>query len=450
MREDNVKPDKKALAKLPRKRPTAAPEMRDPSQERPEFQRDLERTVKSCVEDGGNAALAIVSIDHFDIVNVAFGHDVGSRVLAAARETLIEVVRSADSVWRFSGSKFAVILRDCAESDVKIACLRFRDTINNKVFESCAGPISVTASVGAVMIPRFARTCDEARMNALIAVEEARRDRWRAVALYAPDAERDRQRVAEANAGQNVITAIAESRLRLVYQPVVDSRTRDVAFYEALVRIESRDGTLVDAKDFVVAAERFGLIRLVDHQTLALSLETLRATQATLSINISGDTCHDPAWLSALATAIEAEPALAKRLIVEITESHVAIHSAEVREFVEAVRSMGVRIAIDDFGAGYTSFRTLKDMPVDVIKIDGEYGRKSGTDPQDQVFVRALVSIAQSLGAKTVVEWVDDDATADLLAAWQVDYLQGFGMGRPLARIDGDEVEAVTRIVLAS
>ena len=409
--------------------------MREPALERPELAHDLDRTIQSALEDGAVAALALVSVDHLDIVNVAFGHSVGSKVLAAARDALIDVVRGPDSVWRFSGSKFAVILRDCSEADVRIACRRFRETLTNKIFNTCAGPVSITASVGAVMIPTHAKTRDEAKRCAMVAVGEARKDRWRAFSLYAPDPQRDRERTEEALAGQSVIAAIAENRLKLVYQPILCSHTREIAFYEALVRIEAKDGSLIDAKDFIVAAEKLGLVRLVDHKTLALAFETLKASDVTLSINISGDTCHDPAWLSTLAAELEAQPALAERLIVEITESHVAIHTEEIREFIDAVRSMGVKVAIDDFGAGYTAFKTLKNLPFDIIKIDGEYGRHMTTDTRDQVFVRSLVSIAKALGAKTVVEWVDNEDAADLLAAWNVDYLQGYGMGRPMTTL---------------
>jgi diguanylate cyclase (GGDEF)-like protein len=424
-----------ALKGLPRKRPKSATDLRESAIERPELTRDLERTIANAIKDGGRAALALVSIDHLDIVNVAFGHGVGSKVLQAAREALITVVRNGDSVWRFAGSKFAVILRDCSESDIRIACRRFQETLTNRVFDTCAGPVSITASVGAVMIPRHARTRDEARMNALIAVEEARKDRWRAVSLFQPDAARDRQRTHEALAGQSVIAAIAENRLQLVFQPVVDAKSRLPAFHEALIRIAAKDGGLVDAKDFIAAAEKLGLVRLIDHRTLTLALDALAGNDEVLSINISGDTAHDPAWLAALAARIEVDPGMAKRLIVEITESHVAIHTDEIREFIDAVRSLGVRVAIDDFGAGYTAFKTLKNMPFDIIKIDGDYGRNMGADPRNQVFVRSLVSIAQALGAQTVVEWVDDSDTAELLAAWNVDYLQGYGMGRPSANL---------------
>ena len=231
-----------ALKSLPRKRPKSAKDLREPALERPELARDLDQTIHSAIKDGGIAALALVSIDHLDIVNVAFGHSVGSKVLAAARDALIDVVRSPDSVWRFSGSKFAVILRDCTEADVRIACRRFRETLTNKIFDTCAGPVSITASVGAVMIPKHAKTRDEAKMYALVAVDEARKDRWRAFSLYAPDPQRDRERTDEALAGQSVIAAIAENRLKLVYQPIVCAHTRDIRFYEALVRIETKDG----------------------------------------------------------------------------------------------------------------------------------------------------------------------------------------------------------------
>ena len=412
-------------------KPKSADSLREAALERPDFAHDLSAAIDATLRERLSAALVIISIDHLDIVNTAFGHEVGTAVLAAARDELIKVVRATDSVWRFAGSKFAVIMRDASESDVRTACLRFRAAMRDHVYDTSAGPISVTASVGAVMIPDQARTADEARVRAMIAVDAARRDRWRGMALYRPDPVRDQQRADDAEAAQNVIAAIAQNRMCLAFQPIASAKTGEIIFHEALVRIIDTEGRMVDAGQFIAAAERLGLIRLVDHQALRLALETVATYRTTLSINISVDTCHDPAWLAKLTLALEEQPQLAQWLIVEITESQAGIHLDEVRTLVEALRALGCRVAIDDFGAGYTSFRSLKSLPIDIVKIDGAFARDIEHDPENRVFVQSLVAIAHAIDAETVIEWVDGPEAASIFRDIGVDYLQGYSIGMP-------------------
>ena len=414
----------------------AASGLREAALERPDFVLDLEDMIERTVAARESGALVLVSVDHLDIVNTAFGHAIGTAVLAAAREELIRVVRATDSVWRFAGSKFAVIMRRAARSDVCAACERFHAAMVERVYETDAGPISVAVSIGAVLIPQHATTAHEARNNALIAVEEARRDRWSGVRLFEPDLARDEARAQEAVTGQSVILAIAENRLRLAYQPVGCARTGAIAFHEALIRMVAADGTVTDAGDFVSAAERLGLVRLVDHKALQLALEAIETHRVDLSINISVDTCHDPAWLARLTLALEEKPELARHLIVEITESQAATELRALRVLVDALRSMDVRVAIDDFGAGYTSFRSLRQLPVDIIKIDGSFTCNLVKDRENQVFIQSLVAISRAIGAKTVVEWVDDADAIATLRDWKVDYLQGYAIGRPTLTLD--------------
>ena len=409
--------------------------LREASVERPDFLVDLGNTLEMCRTKGTIASLILVSIDHLDFINTTFGHRTGNKVLADARDELISAVRSGDSVWRFSGSKFAVLLRHCSEDEVRIAGRRFRDTMAKKLYKTDAGPISVTCSVGAVMVPQYATNIDDARMHALIAVEQARNDRWMGVALYQPDTDRDQRRTDDAATAQSVIAAIAQNRLRLAYQPIAHAKTGELAFYEALIRIVAADGSLMDAADFVSAAERLGLIGLVDHAALDMALITLQNERVPLSINISVDTCHDAAWLGKLSAAIEQNPYIAPLLIVEITESQAAIHLEEIKLLVDALKALGCRVAIDDFGAGYTSFRSLKVLPVDIIKIDGSFAVDLDQNPQNQIFIQSLVMIAKAIGAQTVVEWVDGPEAAKLLADWEIDYLQGYGIGKPVMEL---------------
>ena len=177
-------------------------------------------------------------------------------------------------------------------------------------------------------------------------------------------------------------------------------------------------------------AEKLGFIGIIDHRTLELALDTLEQnSEARLSLNVSNETAEDPLWLSKLAEGLNRIPGSAGRLIVEITESHAARDLEEASKFVSTIQSLGCKVAIDDFGAGFTSFANLKSLPVDIIKIDGSFAADLPTNRQNQVFIQSLIMLAKAFEVKTVVEWVEDAETAAMLAAWGVNYLQGHNFG---------------------
>ena len=163
-----------------------------------------------------------------------------------------------------------------------------------------------------------------------------------------------------------------------------------------------------------------------------MALETLnKAPTAKFSLNVSFETACDPEWLSKLAHAVMNRRDIAERLIIEITESYAADSLPEALQFIESVKDLGCKVALDDFGAGFTSFRNLKSLPFDIIKVDGQFVDNLESSTENQKFIKALVDLASLFDAKTVVEWVEDDVTTELLRDWGVDYLQGFNFGKP-------------------
>ena len=203
-------------------------------------------------------------------------------------------------------------------------------------------------------------------------------------------------------------------------------RARDAAFYECLIRMEQHDGQILLAPDIVPVAEKLGLIRLVDHRVLELVVAELAASPAVqLSLNISPDTTMDPDWWTSIESLMRAHPGVGERLIVEITET-VAIQDVDdVRGFVTRLKNFGSRIAIDDFGAGYTSFRNLRKLGVDIVKIDGAFVQNIARSADDRAFVQTLIDLARRLEIKTVAEWVQDEEAASMLRDWGCDYIQG-------------------------
>jgi len=231
-----------------------------------------------------------------------------------------------------------------------------------------------------------------------------------------------------------IVTALNERRIVTAFEPVVEARSRQPAFYECLVRMEQADGQALLAPDIVPVAERLGLIRLVDHRVLELAVAELAASpNVRLSLNISPDTTMDPDWWTGIESLMQAYPGAGERLIVEITETVAIQDIDDVRDFVTRLKNFGSQIAIDDFGAGYTSFRNLRKLGVDIVKIDGAFVQNIARSADDRAFVHTLIDLANRLQIKTVAEWVQDEEAAVMLREWGCDYIQGrlIGLASP-------------------
>ena len=202
----------------------------------------------------------------------------------------------------------------------------------------------------------------------------------------------------------------------------------------------------------IPVAERLGLVRMLDHRVLELLISEMMAVPTlTASLNVSPASITDPDWWTALGAMLRANTGVAERLIIEITETAAIQDIDDTRGFVTRVKDLGCRIAIDDFGAGYTSFRNLRKLGVDIIKIDGAYVQNLTRSEDDRAFVLTLVDLAKRLGLKTIAEWVQDEASAALLTQWGCDYLQGALVG--LASVErpwGNAVPADRRKTRAS
>ena len=371
-------------------------------------------------------AFLIVAVDNFRAINEAYGFDIADQVFAAVARRIKSQLRDGDAIGRYSGNKLGLVLMNCGEEDMHAAAERFHAAVRDNVISTDASSVAVTVSIGGVALPRHGRTVNEAMARAQEGLHLARlRGNGRFMA-YAHSSSRQARRRSNAALSSELVAALNDRRLKLAFQPVVDIKTRLPVFHETLLRLERPNRSIVAASDFVALSERLGLIRLIDHYVLHRSLEALAAAPAAkVSLNVSAETVGDNEWLSYLAATVTSRPDIAGRLIVEITETAVIRNLDEASHFVATVHELGGRIAIDDFGAGYTSFRNLRSLAVDLVKIDGSFVENLPRSPDDQAFVRTLVELAQNFDIETVAEWVQDEETVALLAGWGVDRLQG-------------------------
>ncbi|MGB3445591.1 MAG: bifunctional diguanylate cyclase/phosphodiesterase [Xanthobacteraceae bacterium] len=391
----------------------------------------LATTLEDVTRFHTQAAFMVIGIDHLARINDAFGFDVADQVICEVSARIRARLRGGDVMGRFSGNKFGLILKNCGIDDMQIAAERFLAGVREPVVPTKLGPVAVTASIGAVSMPRHARGVDDAMNRAQEAFEIAKSRRQGSYSMWQPNVERETQRRLNIRVTDEIVTALNQRRIGLGFEPVVEAKARDqVVFYESLVRMQQDNGEFLLGPDIVPIAEKLGLIRLVDHRVLELVIaELAEAANVQLSLNVSPATTMDPDWWAIMESLLKAHPDVAARLIVEITETVAIQDIDDVRGFVSRLKNFGCRIAIDDFGAGYTSFRNLRKLGVDIVKIDGAFVRNITQSSDDRAFVQTLIDLARRLGIKTVAEWVQDAEAAQMLSEWGCDYIQGHLIG---------------------
>jgi len=390
----------------------------------------LDKTLDEAVRFRSSCGFLLVAIDDLARINESYGFDIADQVIGAVGKRIHALMRSKDTLGRYSGNKFGIVLRDCTPDDMAIAAERLLVGVRDEMVSTSAGPVAATVTIGGVTAPRHARSATEVFARAQETLDTAKGKRHGSFLAYRPNIEREAQRRENVRATDEIVAALNERRILLAYEAVASIADRRPAFYECLMRVRRNDGSLLGANDVVPVAERLGLVRLLDHRVLELVVEELVAAPSLqASVNVSPASTTDPDWWAGLGTLLRAHSRVAQRLIVEITES-AAIHDVdETRGFVARVKDLGCRIAIDDFGAGYTSFRNLRKLGVDIVKIDGAFVQNMLRSEDDRAFVRTLIDLGKRLKLLTVAEWVQDERAAGMLQEWGCDYLQGALVG---------------------
>ena len=360
-------------------------------------------------------------------MNEAYGFEVADEVIVALGRRLRKVMRAGDGIARFSGGKFGIILNDCDHDELRIALDRFLSIVRDSVIETTHGPVWAMLSIGAVCLPSHASDANAATARAEEALSEATRQPSDGYIVYKPSEQRRTERARNARCATEIVQCLKEERFKLAYQPIVTASTGEVAMHEALLRMsDTTTGELIAASHLVPISESLGLVRLIDRAVMQMIVKTLNThPDAKLSMNVSGTTAMDPRWHSQLLEILAANSDVAPRLTVEVTETVALSNIPSTRQFVESLRKLGASVAIDDFGSGFTSFRNLRDLPVNIIKLDGSFCQDLRNNNENEYIVRSLIDLAGKFKIKTVAEWVQQPEDAEALRSWGVDYLQG-------------------------
>jgi len=374
-------------------------------------------------------AVLIVGIDRLQALNERYGYDIVDEAIVAVTRRLHDCVRATDTIARYLGGRFAVVLDTCDAEQCALLGRRILKATSSGPTRLADRDVKISLRIGAALAPAHGRTAQALLQRAEEAYESACRSGG-GLTIFASAMNSRNAKARVSSVSDEIVTALNDRRVTLAYQPVAPARAGKPRYYEALLRIRNTDGVLVGPSAILPIAEKVGLIGQLDQRALELALQRMSAEpNLRLAVNASPTTMLEPDWIERFAATLAVHPGAAKRLILEVTESQAIIDMERISRLFEEVRALGVKVAMDDFGAGYTSFRNLRGLGVDIVKIDGAFVQNIARSADDRFFVRTLLELAQNLKVETVAEWVEDAEASRILVDWGVDYLQGHYFG---------------------
>ena len=405
---------------------------------RAEFETRLLRTLDKAHEDRSEHALLYIDLDQFKLVNDACGHSVGDQLLQQVAKLLKESVRARDTLARLGGDEVAVILEHCTSAQAGRLAQQICDRMEEFRFVHDERRFRIGASIGLVPVDnRWPNTAAamQAADTSCYAAKEAGRNR---VHAWFDTDKAMRARHGEMQWATRLEQALDDDSFVLYAQRIEPLNGPSAGLHaEVLIRLLDTDGSLIPPGAFLPAAERFHMATRIDRWALKRAVQQIQAMPDlekldTLCINLSGQSVGDRAFHRHAYDALtEAGSAVCERICLEITETAAVTNMADAAVFIEKVRALGARIALDDFGAGASSFGYLKTLKVDLLKIDGSFIKDVIDDPLDDAAVRCFVDVARVVGVKTVAEFVDRPEVLARVREIGIDYAQGFFLHRP-------------------
>lgn len=405
---------------------------------RREIERLLDQALTTVRAEGGTHALCYIDLDYFKLVNDGLGHAAGDQLLRSFADYLVGAVRDVDWVGRLGGDEFALFLANASQDEAKQVLQRVIRTLGQVSFQHGEGAPKVSCSIGVVEVTAEAPDVNwlmSAADSACYAAKEAGRNR---VHCYNESRMALDERRREAERLANVSSAIAENRMLLYAQRIERVGDPDFLHYEVLVRMRSPEGVLQGPGEFMGAVERYGMGMALDRHVLSLLFRHLQVCPAHVqqlglcNVNVSAQSIAEPSFLAFVTDLLERNRGLARKLCFEITETAAVSNIDQARTFIDAVKARGCRMALDDFGSGLSSFGYLRQLPADMLKIDGVFVRDMNLDPVNRAAVRAITEVGRELHMLVVAEWVESAVVADQLAQMGVEGLQGYAIERPI------------------
>jgi len=404
---------------------------------RHEFEHRAVRLLSTVATDSDEHALCFLDLDQFKVINDTCGHTAGDELLRQIGKVLQGAVRNLDTLARLGGDEFGVLMEHCTLDQAQRVANVLLKSVQDYQFVWEGQSFRLGVSIGLVGIdkntPDFTELLKQADAACYVAKDLGRNR----IHTYLPDDSELAQRQGEIQWVARINQALEENRLCLYAQPIVPLDGSDNKHYELLLRMVGENHDIIPPGAFLPAAERYGLMEKLDtwviKNTFKLLVENPEFVEKIhfITINLSGQSLINNDFLELITSQLEKSGVEASRICFEVTETVAISNLTAAITFISRLKAIGCRFALDDFGSGLSSFGYLKNLPVDYLKIDGMFVKDIVKDPIDYAMVRSINDIGQVMGMQTIAEFVEDNEIKGMLKAIGVNYVQGFGIGKP-------------------
>ncbi|HEY2683502.1 MAG TPA: EAL domain-containing protein [Steroidobacteraceae bacterium] len=404
--------------------------------------REFENRLTAAVEDArqdreAHHALLYLDLDQFKLVNDTCGHPAGDQLLKQITGVLQSRVRGGDTLARLGGDEFGILLQDCSLDQAMRVAEGLRQAIRDFRFIWQGGVLEVGVSIGIVEITHETPTVASVMSAADVACYSAKDSGRNRVELYKPDNVPERHR--EMHWVSKLTRACDESSFELFYQPIVPigATPNDREHFELMLRLKDENGAWVTPAEFIPAAERYNVMPSIDRWVVRQALDRVvhRADSGmkpfTVAVNLSGTSLNDERFLEYMISELSTLTLSSGAVCFEITETAAIANLGNVVHFMRELKAQGCHFALDDFGSGLSSFMYLKTLPVDYLKIDGQFVENVVRDPIDRSMVEAISQVGRAMGIQTIAERVESREVLEELARLGIGYAQGFHIARP-------------------
>jgi len=371
-------------------------------------------------------ALIIIDIDGFKFINDTYGHPVGDEVLRTVAK-MLKACCGGGAVARLAGDEFAVVLQNTSEEDAKAMARRLHQEISGVVIRLAVGELRIQTSIGVALAPAYGKTPQDLVRAADVALYHAKKSGRNRVDTLSKD-------MGEAimdifSQGFELRNALNNGMIAPFLQPIFDLRKNEVMAYEVLTRLRRGD-SYVAADEFVLIAEDLGLIREMDMFVINKALQSV-PKGVHLFVNISMSSFFAPQFRDEFRALLQSPQAQDRLITIEFTERQTTDMTDEFFRHLDTLRAGGCKIALDDFGAGYSTYSYLRKLKPDFVKIDGSFVQNILSNPEDLKIVEHIRELSAFFGAKSIAEHVEDLKTVELLSRLGIDFAQGYFYGKP-------------------
>jgi len=405
---------------------------------RREFEKRLERALASAKQYGAHHALCYLDLDQFKIINDTAGHVAGDELLKQVKDLLLGAFRERDTFARLGGDEFGLLLDNCPLEKAREIADHVVAIIRDYRFAWLGRTFQIGVSIGLVPITTAAESTDQLLGQADVACYIAKERGRNRLHIYQQDNSESAERHTEILRAAGLRDALEQERFCLYYQPIIplaangDGPVR----YELLLRLRDENGALLKPGAFIPAAERYSLMGAIDRWVIRTAfyryMERLAGSATEIAINLSGNSLNDETLLEFVKAQFVESGLPPERVCFEVTETVAIYNLSQARDFMKGIKRYGCHWALDDFGSGLSSFKYLKTLPVDYLKIDGSFVRDMVEEPIDHAMVEAINQVGHIMGIQTIAEYVHSEAIVERLRVLKVDYAQGYAIGLPM------------------